>query len=159
MFELLKPVDLDAAAAISIAAGMRKMAMSDDDVHPSEVAMIEQFLNDVKTEVEEGGGDISNISADDVDVNSLKSDELKETFLISLAMVALADGVIREEEVALLQEYVDLLGYPESARAIIGLVGRMLLSQFSGVKDNRAQAEEIGRALGLDENTIAEVLN
>ena len=65
---------------------------------------------------------------------------MKETS-ISLAMVALADGTIQDSEIVLLQGYVDqsdILNRPD----IIGLVGRMLLSHFSGVSHFRDQAEE-----------------
>ena len=73
-------------------------------------------------------------------------------------MVALADGTIQDSEIALLQGYVDQFGYSQSAKDIIGLVGRMLLAHFSGVSHFRDQAEEIGRALGLDDAAIAEAL-
>ena len=159
MLGLLKEVDINAEAAISIAAGMRKMAMSDDEVHPSEVEMIEQFLNDVKGEVEANGGDVASISSEDVNLDALSTDELKETFLLCLAMVALADGTIRDEEVALLQDYVDQMGFQQSGKQIIDMVGQMMLSHFKGVSLFRSQAEEIGRALGLDEAAIAQALN
>ncbi len=159
MLGLLKEVDINAAAAVSIAAGMKKMAMSDDEVHPAEVEMIEQFLNDVKADVESEGGDIANISSDDVDLTALSTDELKETFLLCLAVVALADGTIRDEEVSLLQSYVDQMGFQQSGKQIIDMVGQMMLSHFKGVELFRSQAEEIGRALGLNEEAIAQALN
>ena len=159
MFELLKPVDLGAAAAVCIAAGMKKIAMSDDEIDPSEIAMIDQFLQEIRAEVEAEGGSIDDIDANDVDLSSLTSNELKETFLVSLAMVSLADGKIRTEEVDLIQEYVNELKYPSSANEIIQNVGKSLLAHFKGVSHFRSHAEEIGEALGLDAATIADILD
>ena len=43
----LTQVDLDAATALCIAAGMKEMANVDDDLHADEVALIDGFLQEV----------------------------------------------------------------------------------------------------------------
>ena len=95
MLDLLKPVEISEQEAITIASGMRAMALADGEEHESELAMIDQFL--------EG----TSHSGQDVDLGNLGSEELQGHFLKSLALVALADGAVKEEEKALLRSYDD----------------------------------------------------
>ena len=148
MFDFLNEVDVDGITAITIAAGMKKMAMADGEMHPAELEMIESFLKEVKAESGESGEDLG----------SLNTPELQETFLKSLALVALVDGVIRDQEVQLLNNYVQELGFSRSAEAVFEEVGKSLLAQFRGVSAFRTQAEEVGRSLGLSDAAIAEAL-
>ena len=76
-----------------------------------------------------------------------------------MALVALVDGVVREPEVTLMQDYIDRLGYEKSATSVFEEVGKGVLAQFRGVVAFRDQAEEIGRSFGLSASAIAEVLD
>ena len=67
MFDLIKEMDLDQKTAICIGAGMRQMAAADNEIHPKEIAMIDEFLSDC-------GGDTGDDS--DVDLSLLNSSEL-----------------------------------------------------------------------------------
>ena len=89
MQDLIPRLDLDAKTAICIAAGMKQMAASDNDIHQKELALINAFISDA------GTGDLQ---TSDVNLELLHTTELKSVFLKSLAVVALADGTIRQEE-------------------------------------------------------------
>jgi len=152
MLDFIQHIELDAPTAICIAAGMKEMAASDNDIHQREVAFIDEFISEV-------GGDSETITSSDIDLSILNSSELKDIFLKSLAVVALADGEIKKEEVKLLNNYVDRLEYDGSASKILDDVARSFLSRFRGVSIFREKAEDMGRRLGLSEAAIKEVLD
>lgn len=148
MSDLHEPVDLDARAARTIAAGMRQVAAADGD-HPNELALIQAF----EQELPPG-------ESAEVDLTALKTDGAKEVFLKSLVLVALADGRMSEEEVLVIQAYASQLGLGEDVLTdLIQQVSVMMLGHFSGVIHFREQANAIGRALGLDDATIDRVLS
>ena len=149
MINLLNPAELDREMALTIAAGMHAMANIDQDFDHRERAVIDDFLREL------------NISGEtpSIDLNQLDNPQSQEIFLRSLAVVALSDGSIKSEEVALLQSYIDQLGLEITAQSVIHDVGREMLSHFRGVSLFRNQAEAIGQALGLTESDIAAALN
>jgi hypothetical protein len=139
--------ELDARAAWTIATAMREVANADGE-HPNELALITAF------EMELPPG-----ASDGVDLDALDTAEAKEVFLKSLVLVALADGRMSEEEVLIIRGYSSQLGLDEAALTdVIQQVSVMMLGQFAGVTHFRDQANAIGRALGLDEDTIDRVL-
>ena len=152
MLDFIERVELDANTAICIAAGMKQMAASDNEIHKREVAFINDFIDEV-------GGTIDDLKVSDVDLSLLKSDELKSVFLKSLAVVALADGEIRQEEKDLLNSYASQLDYSGSADQILEEVARAFLSRFRSITIFRENAEKIGRQLGLSDEAIKEVLD
>jgi hypothetical protein len=144
----MKATEIEAAAARTIAAGMREMSIV-DGAHPGELALIEAFEADIP----EGAGEGV------VDLDALSSPELKEAFLKSLALVALVDGELTVQELDLLRGYADPMGLSdEQIGRVVGEVSEVMLSVFSGVKIFRHQAESIGRTLGLDDRAIARAL-
>ena len=152
MLDFIQHVELDAQTAICIAAGMKQMAASDNEVHQREVAFINEFISEV-------GGAETEVKTSDVDLSLLHSTELKSIFLKSLAVVALADGAIRQEEKDLLGSYVERLEFEDSAEAILDEVARAFLSRFRNISIFREKAETIGRQLGLSEAAIKDVLD
>lgn len=140
-------VDIDATTALHIAAGMRKVSEA-DGIHPQEQALIDQFVSD-----------LPGTQPDEPDLSRFETDELKDLFLKSTALVALADGSLSEAEMVPLREYARRLGRTEAELdAVIHEVGRSLLAHFQGVQHFRDQVESIGRDLGLEDEDIEQAL-
>ena len=150
MRDLIPQINLDAETALCIAAGMKQMAASDDDIHQDELALIDKFIADAGTEAPE---------ASDINLSLIHTDELKSVFLKSLAVVALADGTIRQEEKDLLASYVERLSYNASAEQVLEEVACAFLRTFKSNVIFREQVETIGRNLGLSEDAIQGVLS
>jgi hypothetical protein len=148
MFDNMEPVDLDKDTTVAIAIGMKEMAEVDDELHQNERVLIEGFL-----------AELGEVDGQSVDFSLLSDPSVQDLFFRSLAMVALADGEIKQAEIDLLQAYIDRLGAKKTAQSVIGEVGRRMLSRFAGVTVFREQAVALGRGLGLDESDIAEVLD
>ena len=150
MFNIIDgDIELDSAQLTSIAAAMKEMSAVDGEIHPDELAMIEQLTE---------GFDVSDNA--EVDVSLFQEAQQKDIFLKSVALVALADGKILPEETALLEKYSVDLGLDSGyGTAIMTEVGKALLSYFRGVTVTRPKMEEIGRQLGLSEADIAQALD
>ena len=150
MRDLMNFVEIDPAAASTIAAGMREMALADGHEHPRELEMIALLESDLPTR----SGD------DTVDVAALSSRELQDAFLKSLALVALVDGALQEPEAALIHRYGQEMGRGKGeVDAVLKDVAEVMLSNFAGVTVFREQAVRIGEALGLSADDIARVLD
>ncbi len=138
---------IDARAAWTIANAMREVANADGD-HPNELALITAFEQELPPGASDG-----------VALDALNNSEAKEVFLKSLVLVAMADGRMSEEEVAVIRGYSSQLGLDEhSLTDVIQQVSVMMLGHFAGVTHFKDQASAIGRALGLDDSTIDRVL-
>ncbi len=139
-------LDLDAAAAQTIAAGMREIAAI-DGAHAREDALIDAFASGLPA------------GAGSVDLTSLPTDDHKEAFMKSLVLVAFADGQLSAGERAVIERYATELGLDASTiTGIVTHVASVLLSKFAGVKVYRDQVAEIGKGLGLDDETISSLL-
>lgn len=140
-------VDIDAAAAHTIAAAMREVAACDGD-HPRELELIEQFDADIPGE-----------QVSEVDLSTLRTAAHREAFIKSLMLVAYADGRVSEQERDLIRSYSARLGMPEPAltRAFTE-VASALLSTLAGAKTYRAQVVALGAAMGLSSDTVETVL-
>lgn len=135
-------VDLDAAAAHTIAAAMREVAACDGN-HPQEMSLIDAFESEVP-----GSGGTVNLS-------TLTTPAHQEAFLKSLMMVAFADGQVSAEERALIDSYADKLAIPAAERTRAWTeVASALLSVFGGVQQWRSQVVSLGESMGLDRTTI-----
>ncbi len=150
MLDLIPRVELDAETSICIAAGMKQMAASDNELHEQEINLINSFIEESGT---------ADPESSNVNLDLLHSQELKAIFLNSLAIVALADGTIRQEEKDLLSSYVERLAYDTTAEQILEEVARALLSQLKSSVIFREQVEAIGRNLGLSDAAIQDVLS
>jgi len=149
MRELMNFVDIDSRAAGVIAVGMREMAMADGQEHPRELEMIALLESDLP-ESEDAT----------VQLDILDTVELKDTFLRSLALVALVDGALKPSESELIYSYGQQLGRSEDdVRSVLHDVAEIMLSAFSGVTVFREQAERIGQSLGLPDEAIARILD
>lgn len=150
MFNILDgDIELDSAQLTSIAAAMKEMSAVDGEIHPDELAMINQLTE---------GFDVADSA--EVDVSLFGNLQQKEIFLKSVALIALADGKILSEETALLEKYSVDLGLDSGhGAAIMTEVGKALLSYFRGVTVTRPKMEEIGRQLGLSDEAIAQALD
>ncbi len=149
MRDLMNFVEIDDRAAGSIAAGMREMAQADGLEHPRELEMIALLESD-----------LPGISNDVVEIAALSSRTAQDAFLKSLALVALVDGALKEEEAELIHRYGREMGRSESdISAVLSDVAEVMLSAFAGVTVFREQAVNIGHALGLDDSAISLVLD
>jgi uncharacterized tellurite resistance protein B-like protein len=139
-------VDLDAAAALTIAAAMREVALCDGE-HPREVQLIDTFESQVPG------------SSSGVDLSTLTTEEHREVFLKSIVLVAFADGQVSPEERRIVERYADALELDADARARAWTeVASALLSVFSGIQNYRSQVVSLGESMGLDRSTIDHIL-
>jgi len=145
--QFMKATEIAAPAARAIAAGMREMSVVDGE-HPGELALIEAFEKDLPDGPAAG-----------VDLAALDTPELQEAFMKSLALVALVDGGLSEQEMTLLRDYAGKLSLTEEQNiAVITAVSEVMLSVFSGVRLFRQQAISIGRHLGMNDDAIERAL-
>ena len=150
MEPLYRPTDLDQETASFIAAGLRELA-SADGTHPSELALIEAFEQEV-------GATSANF--DLTGDHPLRTPELREMFMRTSILLALADGKISEVEGELIGRWsrtleIDVAGLAELYRQ----VKKTMLGHFQGATLFREQAMEIGSELGLEEQDILTSLN
>jgi hypothetical protein len=139
-------IELDAAAAHTIAVAMREVAECDGE-HPREVELINKFESQVP------GSDGA------IDLSSLSTDEHREVFLKSLMLVAFADGRVSDEERAVIDRYADQLQISVDVRAKAWTeVASALLSVFSGIRNYRSQVVLLGESMGLDRAAIDRIL-
>lgn len=142
-------IDIDADTALFIASGLRALAEVDGG-HPAEIELIRQFAGDA--EVDPARFHLG-------DGHPLTTPELRDVFLRSALLLALADGRVSEKERDTLIRWGSALGVDPVALAYLDReVRRSLLEGFAGVKVFREQAVEIGRGLGLDDDEIEDVL-
>ncbi len=153
MIELFADVDLSNDAAAYIASGLRALAGC-DGFHTNEIALVEEF---------ERGVGIDPTSASDFQSaggGPLKDDSERELFLSSLQLLALADGRISAREDEWITSVSSDLGIGEARRQELAVQAKQyLLSSLAGVNAFRAQAEAVGKSLGLTDAQIAEVLD
>lgn len=128
-------VDLDAKTAAAIAAGMRKVAIADgDELHPNELSLIEEFEKDIPS------GTDANLAISDASV--------REVYLKSLVMVALADGRISAVEREVIEDLARSVGADnDDVSQAMQSVKREFLAVFSGVTHFRDQVEQVARDL------------
>ncbi len=153
MIELSPPdlmagtVDLDAAAAHTIAAAMRAVARCDGE-HPRELALIDAF----ESELPAGGGAL--------DLGAITGAGAREAFLKSVVLVAYADGRVTTRERELIAGYAAELGVSDAELTAVWTdIASSLLSTFSGVRAYRDEVVSLGRSMGLDEATVAAALD
>ncbi len=138
-------IDVDSHSAAVVAAAMREVAKADGDVHPRELALIAEMADGLP----------------DADPRTpLATDLLRRAYLQSLAMVALADGVISEAERTVIADLAASQGLdPDDVEIAVEDARRQFLGVFAGVQHFRADAEDIGRGLGLSDDAIVDVLD
>ena len=139
-------VDLDAAAAHTIAAAMREVALCDGE-HLRELELIDTFESQVPG------------PSDGVDLSTLTTEAHREVFLKSIVLVAFADGQVSPEERRIVEGYADALQLDADTRARAWTeVASSLLSVFSGIQNYRSQVVALGESMGLDRGTIDRIL-
>lgn len=132
-------VDLDAKTAAVIAAGMRRVAVADgDELHPNELSLIEAFESEIPADAEKGSSPIWDAS-------------VREVYLKSLVMVALADGRISPVEREVIEDLAKSVGADtDDVSQAMQSVKREFLSVFSGVTHFRDQVEQVARDLDTE---------
>lgn len=135
------PVSIDADAAAIIAQGMRAVAKADGVIHHRELNLIASFEASLPPGHEPRG--------------RLASANLETAYVRSLVMVALADGVITDAELARIRELCTEQGIDsERLDAEILSVKRRFLSVFAGVNFFRDAVVRVARDLGLSEAEV-----
>ncbi len=135
-------VIVDAATAATIAEGMRRVAKADGLVHKREMNLIAAFEAQVPSD-------------EAALVVALASDDLKQVFLRSLIMVALADGVISDVEMVVIRELaaVQSMQVGDIEEEVLW-VKRKFLSVFAGVRVFRDSVLRVAADLGLPEAEV-----
>ena len=146
MSESIEALEVDGPQGHAIAAAMREVAQV-DGMHEAEADLINRFVSDLPP------------SSGSIDLAVINTDSLRALYVKSMILVAFADGALTDLERGLIAEKSATIGFdgsalPEAYRE----VAKGLLGNFSGVRQFRNQAVEIGRSLGLSEPDIEEVL-
>ncbi len=150
MKDLFQPVELDLETTSFIAAGLRDLAEV-DGVHAAEIAMIEAFEQDCG---------VQSVKFDLRGDHPLRTEALRELFMRSAILLAMADNEISELEGVRLGQYAHLLGIDVARLAeLYRDVKVYLLSSFAGAEIFRDQAEAIGEDLGLEDVDIKTTLH
>lgn len=135
------PLSIDADAAAIIARGMRAVAKADGIIHHRELNLIASFEAALPHGHEPSG--------------VLVTDGLRTAYVRSLVMVALADGVITDAELAQIRDLCREQGVDsERLDAEILSVKRRFLSVFAGVNFFRDSVVRVARDLGLSEAEV-----
>lgn len=130
-------VDLDAAQAAFIARGMRQVATADGLVHQRELNLIAVFEAELPEDVPETAPDLSD-------------EAVRETYLRSLILVALADGRVSDTERAAIVELAGAIDIAEaSVDACVVAAKRRFLQVFAGVNIFRDAVVQVAGELGL----------
>ncbi|MEN0061804.1 MAG: hypothetical protein AAGA48_06605 [Myxococcota bacterium] len=135
-------VDLSAAQAAFIAKGMRTVATADGLVHQRELALIAAFESELDEEVPNEAPDLS-------------SDDVRETYLRSLILVALADGRVSEAEHKVIVELAAEVNLEaDHVSECVLLVKRRFLQVFAGVNIFRDAVVQVADELGLPASEV-----
>ena len=129
-------VELGAVEAAWFAQGMRKVAQADGVVHEREMNLIASFEAGIGDGAEGGQPELS--------------DELRVAYVRSLVMVALADGVVSDVELACIGELAAEVGFDEArVEEEVLAVKRRFLSVFAGVSVFRDAVVRVAEDMGL----------
>jgi hypothetical protein len=151
MRDVLAGIELNTEEIAWFALGMRALAAC-DGLSTGELTLISDFEREI-------GARPGHARDFDVAATPLQSQAAREAFVKTLTMLALVDGQVSARESAFLAEVAAGLSISPERRAAIDRDARIaLLRGLTGVRTFRAQAEAIGRRLGLMEADIAEVL-
>jgi len=133
-----RDISLDGPAAAVISAGMKAVARADGDVHPRELELIAAFE-----------ADLPDVGRPDPRL-ALATTDLRDAYVRSLILVALADGVISEEEERVIGELCSALGVEQHTIDQVTLeVKQWFLSRFSGVTVFKDAVDAIAQDLGV----------
>ena len=148
MNELMKGlVDVNGPQGRAIAAAMREVAVV-DGLHAAEAELIERFEADLPP------------ATGEADASVIDTDPLRNAYVKSMVLVALADGMVSAPERELIAQKSAAVGVEISQlNRIYREVAKGLFSAFSGVQIYRDQAKEIGRGLGLSDAEIYAILD
>ncbi|MCO4773239.1 MAG: TerB family tellurite resistance protein [Deltaproteobacteria bacterium] len=152
MRELFSDVDINETEAAWIAQGMRALAAC-DGLAAAELALVEQFEHELG---------IGSTATDDFDpaASPLRGDGQKGVFVRTLVLLAHVDGRVSSRELEFMDDVCSRLGVSGDDRAALEVDAKsFLLSSLSGVEHYRAQAEAVGRKLGLTDEQIAAALS
>lgn len=138
---------VDARTAAAITAGMMAVALADGEAHPHELALLATFREGLPDDIDPSGVVITDPT-------------VRRVLVRSLFAVALADGVVGDAEREVIEEIARAHG---ASRALLdaeeGALRREMLATFRGVRHGRAQAEDIGAALGLPPDEVRRILD
>ncbi|MEE2828200.1 MAG: hypothetical protein VX498_03345 [Myxococcota bacterium] len=153
MLALLEDVDFSREGLAWMALGLRALADC-DGLHTAEMALIEEFERGL--EIDPGNGKDFDSSGE----CPLTTAREREVFVRSVQLMALADGRISAREQQWLDTVCDDLGISSERQGELAREAKIfLLSSLAGVTAFRAQAEGIGRALGLSSEDIDKALS
>lgn len=127
------------SAAAAISAGMKSVALADGEMHQAELALIRSFA--IPSD-EKDGAVASEVIGDG---------GVREAYLHSLVMVALADGNISSDEDQVIRRLAGEVGLgDDDVDRAIGEVKQWFLAHFAGVSVFADSVAEIAAGLGLE---------
>ena len=135
------PVTIDERAAAIIARGMRSVAQADGILHQREMSLIASFE--------------SHLPPDGVDGGRIEDEAMQTAFLRTMILVALADGVVSDAELARIKALCDEQGIDvDRVDPEVTVVKRRFLAVFAGVQVFRDAVVRIARDLGLPDAEV-----
>ena len=135
------PVTIDERTAAIIARGMRSVAGADGILHARELSLIASFE--------------SHLPPEPVDDGRIDDEALQTAFLRTMILVALADGVVSDAELARIKTLCDEQGIDvDRVDPEVTVVKRRFLAVFAGVQVFRDAVVRIARDLGLPDAEV-----
>jgi uncharacterized membrane protein YebE (DUF533 family) len=135
------PVTIDERAAAIIARGMRSVAQADGILHQREMSLIASFESHLPPEESDGG--------------RIEDEAMQTAFLRTMILVALADGVVSDAELARIKALCDEQGIGvDRVDPEVTVVKRRFLAVFAGVQVFRDAVVRIARDLGLPDAEV-----
>ena len=141
---LLEEFQLSDKALATFAAGMREVAVADNEPHPNELVLIDNLTDGL--DVEEG-----------FDHSTLNTSTLKENFMLMLALVAVADGKVLDSEIEILDKYASKLEIETPVSDFIEMAALSLLAQYTDA-EVEVLAPRLGKELGLSDDGILKAI-
>ena len=139
-------VEITPGAAAAICEAMRAVAMADGNFDQREMALIETMKKSLPK------------AAFPADLRSINTPDLRDAFMKSAIMIALADGEISETERNVINQLGKRIGEDgmDVAKRIID-VKRYFIDVMSRVIIFREAVLEVGRGMGMDEDQVEKV--
>ena len=138
--------DLSSDVLSTIVAGMRQLAHIDGDFDPQEEALLNAVVEGLD-------------SSEKLDLAVLSTTELKENFMKMLAMMAVADAKVVDEEVALMNEYSTKLGLERDGLSYVEEVAENMLSLQYTSAELTVLAPKLAVPLRLSEACVERLVN
>lgn len=146
IMSIISEFDLSSDVLSTIVAGMRQLAHIDGDFDPQEEALLNAVVEGLDAQ-------------ESLNLDVLTTPELKENFMKMLAMMAVADAKVVDEEVALMDQYGVQLGLERTALSFVEEVAENMLTLQYTSAELTVLAPKLAKTLRLSNDCIERLVN